>query len=110
MVLMLLFGLAAVFKTKTRDEWDAVMAGADVCYAPILTIMEATEHPHNVERQTFVTYQDVVQPAPAPRFSRTVQEIQGPPCLPGQHTTEAMLDWGFNQGKIDELRAGGVIK
>jgi len=102
--------LTAVFKTKTRDEWDAIMGGTDVCYAPVLSIIEATEHPHNRERQTFVKYEDVLQPAPAPRFSRTVAEIQGPPCLPGQHTTEAMLDWGFDQGKIDTLRSGGIIK
>jgi alpha-methylacyl-CoA racemase len=102
--------LAAVFKTKTRDEWDEIMGGTDVCYAPILSIIEATEHPHNVERGTFVKYDDVLQPAPAPRFSRTVPEIQGPPCLPGQHTSEAMLDWGIAQGDIDKLKADGVIK
>lgn len=102
--------LAAVFKTKTRDEWDEILGGTDVCYAPVLSIVEATEHPHNTHRQTFVTYDDIVQPAPAPRFSRTVPEIQGPPCLPGEHTTVAMLDWGFDQQRIDELMAAGVIK
>lgn len=102
--------LEAVFKTKTRDEWDGIMGGTDVCYAPVLSIIEATEHPHNAHRQTFVTYDDVLQPAPAPRFSRTAGEIQGPPCLPGEHTTEAMLDWGVSQENIDSLRASGVIK
>jgi alpha-methylacyl-CoA racemase len=102
--------LAAVFKTKTRDEWDEILGGTDVCYAPVLSIVEATEHPHNKHRQTFVTHDDIVQPAPAPRFSRTVPEIQGPPCLPGEHTEEAMRDWGIDQQKIDELMASGVIK
>ncbi len=102
--------LAAVFKTKTRDEWDEILGGTDVCYAPVLSIVEATEHPHNKHRQTFVTHDDIVQPAPAPRFSRTVPEIQGPPCLPGEHTTEAMLDWGIDQQKIDKLMSAGVIK
>ncbi|MCR9213166.1 MAG: CoA transferase [Proteobacteria bacterium] len=102
--------LAAVFKTKTRDEWDEILGGTDVCYAPVLSIVEATEHPHNKHRQTFVTHDDIVQPAPAPRFSRTVPEIQGPPCLPGEHTEEAMRDWGIDQQKIDELMAAGVIK
>ena len=72
--------------------------------------MEATEHPHNIHRQTFVEYDGVVQPAPAPRFSRTEAQIQRPPCLPGEHTTEALLDWGISKASIEELKAGGIIK
>ena len=69
--------LAAVIKTKTRDEWDAIMLGSDVCYAPVLTLAEAPKHPHNVARKTFVEVDGVVQPAPAPRFSRTVPRSAG---------------------------------
>ena len=77
--------LAAVIKTKTRDEWDkAIMLGSDVCYAPVLSLAEAPKHPHNVARQTFVEVDGVVQPAPAPRFSRTVPEVQGPSARGGQ--------------------------
>ena len=71
--------IAAVIKTKTRDEWDALMLGSDVCYAPVLSLGEAPKHPHNVARKTFVEVDGVTQPAPAPRFSRTVPEVQGPP-------------------------------
>ncbi|WP_288901199.1 CaiB/BaiF CoA-transferase family protein [uncultured Sneathiella sp.] len=102
--------LTEIFKTKTRDEWDEIMLGTDVCYAPVLSIMEATQHPHNTHRKTFVEYDGIVQPAPAPRFSRTEASIQGPPCLPGEHTVEAMRDWGIADNTIDELRNAGVIK
>ncbi len=102
--------LTEVFKSKTRDEWDEIMLGTDVCYAPVLSIMEATKHPHNVHRKTFVEYEGVVQPAPAPRFSRTEATIQRPPCLPGEHTREAMLDWGIAAETIDDLTKQGVIK
>lgn len=70
--------LAAVIKTKTRDHWDALMLGSDVCYAPVLSLAEAPKHPHNVARKTFIEVDGVTQPAPAPRFSRTVPEVQGP--------------------------------
>lgn len=102
--------LTEVFKTKTRDEWDEIMLGTDVCYAPVLSIMEATQHPHNTHRKTFVEYDGILQPAPAPRFSRTEPAIQSPPCLPGEHTAEAMRDWGITDDTIEELQRAGVIK
>lgn len=102
--------LTDVFKTKTRDEWDEIMLGTDVCYAPVLSIMEATQHPHNTHRKTFVEYEGIVQPAPAPRFSRTEGAIQSPPCLPGEHTEEALRDWGIADDSINELQRAGVIK
>jgi alpha-methylacyl-CoA racemase len=86
------------------------MLGTDVCYAPVLSIVEATQHPHNIHRKTFVEYDGIVQPAPAPRFSRTEPAIQSPPCLPGEHTTEALRDWGITDGTIEELQRAGVIK
>src|SRR3954462_9535038 len=78
--------IAEVFKTKTRDEWNALMEHTDVCYAPVLSLDEAREHPHNVERGTFKEVAGVVQPGPAPRFSRTPGAIQGPAAHAGQHT------------------------
>ena len=68
--------LAEVFKTKTRDEWCAIMEGTDVCFAPVLTMREAPEHPHMAAREVFVTRHGVTQPAPAPRFSRTPSAIR----------------------------------
>jgi alpha-methylacyl-CoA racemase len=68
--------MTAVFKTKTRDEWCAIMQGTDVCFAPVLSLSEAPDHPHMAERKVFVTHDGVVQPAPAPRFSRTPSAIR----------------------------------
>ena len=99
--------LAAVLKTKTRDEWDAIMLGSDVCYAPVLSIAEAPKHPHNVARQTFVEVAGIVQPAPAPRFSRTVAEVQGPPRAIDNAGT--LGTWGFSQDEIAALTSAGAI-
>jgi alpha-methylacyl-CoA racemase len=102
--------LAAIFKTRTRDEWCAAMEGTDVCFAPVLDYDEAPVHPHNVARATFVDYDGVIQPAPAPRFSRTPGGIQRPPATRGEHTEEVLTDWGFTAGELDLLRVAGAIK
>ncbi|HEX2850587.1 MAG TPA: CaiB/BaiF CoA-transferase family protein, partial [Acidimicrobiales bacterium] len=102
--------LAEVFKTKTRAEWSEVMEGTDVCFAPVLSLSEAPEHPHNVARGTFTEVAGVVQPAPAPRFSRTPGEISRPASHAGQHTDEALADWGFSSDEIAKLREAGAVK
>lgn len=101
--------LAAVIATKTRDEWDAIMGGTDVCFAPVLDLDEAPRHPHNVARQTFVEVAGVTQPAPAPRFSATPGKVQGPPPSIGAHTREALADWGFSGPEIDALERQAVL-
>jgi alpha-methylacyl-CoA racemase len=101
--------IAQVIRTKTRDQWDAIMLGSDVCYAPVLSLDEAPRHPHNVARQTFVEAGGVVQPAPAPRFSRTVPEVQGPAPHPGEHTEAALSDWGFSGAEIHALSKAEAI-
>ncbi|HSL56822.1 MAG TPA: CaiB/BaiF CoA-transferase family protein [Acidimicrobiales bacterium] len=101
--------LAEVFRTKTRDEWCEIMEGSDVCFAPVLSIREAPEHPHNVHRGTFVEVAGITQPGPAPRFSRTVAEIQRPPAHAGQHTDEVLTELGFDAERIAALRAAGAI-
>ena len=63
--------LMAVIKTKTRDEWCEIMEGTDICFAPVLSMAEAPEYKHNADRGTFETIDGVVQPGPAPRFSKT---------------------------------------
>jgi len=88
--------IAAVFKAKTRDEWTALLEGSDACYAPVLTMAEAPAHPHNVARQTFVEIDGLVQPAPAPRFSRTPSAVQGAPREPGADTEKVLADWGIS--------------
>jgi alpha-methylacyl-CoA racemase len=98
-----------VLKTKTRAEWDALMEGTDVCYAPVLSLSEAPHHPHNKARETFLEIGGVVQPAPAPRFSRTVPKVQGPAPEAGQHNEQILTDWGFAASDIASLKSSGAI-
>lgn len=99
-----------VFRTKTRDELCLILEGTDACVTPVLSMEEAPNHPHNKVRGTFVDIDGVIQPGPAPRFSRTKPEIQGPPSEPGQHADKALTDWGFAPEEIIKLRKSGVIK
>jgi alpha-methylacyl-CoA racemase len=101
--------VAAIFKTKTRDEWCSIMEHTDVCFAPVLSLADAAAHPHNVARQTFVEAAGVVQPAPAPRFSRTTAELRRPPSHPGQDTDEVLAEYGFQQDEIAKLRDTGAV-
>ena len=101
--------LSQIFKTKTRDEWCDIMLGTDVCFAPVLSLYEVMDYPHNAERQTFVEIDGVTQPAPAPRFSRTKQGIQGPPPAPGEHTEPVLEDWGFSSDEIENLKTSGAV-
>jgi len=101
--------VAAVFRTKTRDEWCEIMEGTDVCFAPVLTIPEAVAHPHNVHRGTFVEVAGIPQPGPAPRFSRTEAAIARPPAHAGQHTEEILAEAGLDADRIAKLRETGVI-
>ena len=101
--------MEAIFKTKTREEWCNIMEGSDVCFAPVLDLSEAPDHPHNKARKTYLDFQGVTQPAPAPRFSRTQGTIQSPAALVGEHTDEVLTAWGFSEGKIAELKKNGAI-
>jgi alpha-methylacyl-CoA racemase len=85
--------IADAFAARTRDEWTAVFAGSDACVAPVLNLGEATRHPHLVGRGTFVEHGGVVQPAPAPRFSRTPGALDRLPPGAGQHTDEVLAEW-----------------
>ncbi|HEX7168373.1 MAG TPA: CaiB/BaiF CoA-transferase family protein [Acidimicrobiales bacterium] len=102
--------LAEVFRTKTRDEWSSIMEGSDVCFAPVLSMSEAPTHPHNAHRGTFTEVAGIVQPAPAPRFSRTPGSIDRPASHPGQHTDEALVDWGLSTDEVAKLREAGAVK
>ena len=101
--------LNQLFKTRTRQRWCDIMEGTDVCFAPVLDLKEAPTHPHNIDRKTFVELEGVVQPAPAPRFSRTQGEIQGPAAMAGEHTREVLSAWNFTDQEIGELQASGAI-
>ena len=101
--------LNQLFKTRTRQQWCDIMEGTDVCFAPVLDLKEAPTHPHNIDRKTFVELEGVVQPAPAPRFSRTQGEIQGPAAMAGEHTREVLSACNFTDQEIGELQASGAI-
>jgi alpha-methylacyl-CoA racemase len=94
-------------RRRTRDEWVEVFAGSDACVAPVLSFAEAREHPHLAARQTYVEHHGVVQPAPAPRFSRTPAALDRPPARAGEHTREALADWGVPD--VDALLAAGTV-
>ena len=102
--------LAAVFRTKTRAQWNEIMEGTDVCYAPVLRMSEAAQHPHNVARNTFVEVGGITQPAPAPRYSRTTTAMPTPPAHAGEHTRAVLADWGFAVDRIDALIAVGAAR
>ena len=85
------------------------MEGSDVCFAPVLDFEEAINHPHNRARSTFIEVDGVAQPAPAPRFSRTPVEVQGPPPKAGEHTREALADWGLSREEIAGLEQAEAI-
>ncbi|MBV8594078.1 MAG: CoA transferase [Caulobacteraceae bacterium] len=101
--------LAAIFETKTREEWCEIMEGTDVCFAPVLSLDEAPRHAHNLARETFVEVAGVIQPAPAPRFSATPGAIAGPPPAIGAHTREALADWGLSATEVAALEAAGAL-
>ncbi|HEY6379355.1 MAG TPA: CaiB/BaiF CoA-transferase family protein [Candidatus Dormibacteraeota bacterium] len=101
--------LAAVFRTRTRQDWRELLEGTDACVAPVLSMTETAAHPHNRSRGTFVEVEGVLQAAPAPRFSRTPGAIGRPPAFCGEHSREALLDWGVPASEVDELIACGAV-
>lgn len=101
--------LAAVFKTKTQDQWCELMEGSDVCFAPVLDFNEAATHPHNAARQTYIEVDGMTQPAPAPRFSRTASQVQFGSRPHGADTQQVLSDWGFSDTDLDSLKAAGGL-
>ena len=101
--------LAALVAQRTRDEWCELLEGTDTCFAPVLSMAEAPEHAHNQERGTFTQVAGVVQPGPAPRFSRTPGAIRRPPPHAGQHTDEVLAELGLHAEAIASLRASGAV-
>ncbi|MFD2767026.1 CaiB/BaiF CoA transferase family protein [Micromonospora eburnea] len=100
---------ARLFRTRTRDEWTALLAATDACVAPVLDWAEAPDHPHLAARGVFVDHGGVTQPAPAPRFSATPTSVRRPPPRPGEHTDELLVEAGFDAERIAALRAAGAV-
>lgn len=101
--------IAAIFKTKSQQEWCALMEGSEVCFAPVLDMAEAPQHPHNLARGSFLELDGVTQPAPAPRFSRSTPEVSAAPAAPGQHSVEILKDWQVSPQMIAQLLEKKVI-
>ena len=101
--------LMNVFKSKTQAEWCEIMEGTDVCFAPVLSIFEAPDHPHNKARNSFLEMGGMVQPAPAPRFSRTVPEVSHMAGAPGSDTDAVLADCGFSAEEVASLKDAGAI-
>jgi alpha-methylacyl-CoA racemase len=101
--------LAALFKTRSRDEWCALLEGSDACFAPVLSMSEAPRHPHNVARGTFVTSDGLTQPAPAPRFGRTPSVLPLPAPGIGDDTADLLRAIGHEEADITGLVEAGVV-
>jgi alpha-methylacyl-CoA racemase len=101
--------LVKKFRSRTREEWRHLLEGTDVCFAPVLTLEEAAQHPHNHARQTFMTVDGVTQNAPAPRFSRTSLDVPRPPRRAGADTEAVLREAGFSSLQIERLRSAGAL-
>jgi len=102
--------LAAVFRTRTRAEWCSLLEGSDACFAPVLDWDEAPAHPHNVARGTFLTLDGVVQPAPAPRFSRTAPSAPKKSLVAtGPEKQAALRAWGAPEEVVRQLESAGAL-
>jgi alpha-methylacyl-CoA racemase len=103
--------LAETFRSRTRQDWcDRLEPHPDLCFAPVLSMLEAPEHPHHKERGTFLVDHDLIQPAPAPRYSRTPGHVQRPPAAAGEHTDEVLAGWlGLDEPAVAKLRSASAV-
>ena len=102
--------LATRFREKSRAEWEQQLDSPGCCAAPVLGLAEAPQHPHNVARGTFIEIDGVVQPAPAPRFSRTMPPTPTGPALPGDHTLEVLAQLGLDDDAITGVLDSGIAR
>ena len=102
--------IAALMAAKTRDAWSALLEGTDVCFAPVLTLAEVADHPHAQARQAYTEVAGVLQPAPAPRFSRSQPAQPSPAVAAGTHTRDVLAELGFSAAEVSALLAAGVAK
>jgi alpha-methylacyl-CoA racemase len=100
---------AEIIAGKTRAEWERIFEGSDACVAPVLSLGEVASHPHNAARRTFAMRDDVLQPAPAPRFSRTEPELGPPPGHAGADTDAVLAAFGYSAAEIASLKEAGAV-
>jgi alpha-methylacyl-CoA racemase len=101
--------LEALFRTRTRDDWCALLEATDACYAPVLSMAEAPAHPHNKERNVFIQVDGLTQPAPAPRYSGTPNATPTMAGEPGADGASILAGLGYDAGAIAALRAAGAV-
>lgn len=101
--------LDRIFRTRTRDQWCTLLEGSDACFAPVLSLAEAPLHPHNRQRETFLTIDGKTQPAPAPRYAGTPNDLPRMSQRAGEDTAEMLAKLGYSPARIAELEAGGII-
>ena len=101
--------LERLFRSRTREEWTQAFDGTDACFAPVLSLMEAAAHPHSEARNSYLTVDDVLQPAPAPRFSRTPSRIQCAPSEPTGNARDSLAGWGLTDAEIERLHRQGIV-
>ncbi|MHB8511632.1 MAG: CaiB/BaiF CoA transferase family protein [Actinomycetota bacterium] len=101
--------LEKIFLSKTRDEWCSTQLAVEALVFPVLSLKESHTHPHNVQRETFVEIDGVIQPNAGPRFSRTPGEVPFGPVAAGAHTDEALIDWGFTPDEVQALRSAKAV-
>lgn len=98
------------FLSRTRDEWCSIFEGSDACFSAVLDPLEALDHKHLDARRVFISREGIVQPSPAPRFSRTVSTIRRPPPLPGEHTREILLELGYSESEFVRLSSESIVR
>ena len=101
--------LTEVFLTKTQAEWCDIMEGSDVCFAPVLNLIDAATHPHNVARNSYQEVAGVLQQAPAPRFSRTPAAAIQAPRVPGEDSASVLADFGLTATEVAQLTEQEVV-
>jgi alpha-methylacyl-CoA racemase len=101
--------LIDLFRTKTRDQWCEIMEGTDICFAPVLSLSEVADHPHNIARATFNELEGVVQPAPAPRYSRSTVSLSHASRKAGEDSRAVLAQNGYDDDRVDQLLADGVV-
>lgn len=101
---------AAIFATRSREEWTVVFDGTDACVAPVLSPTEAVTHPHAVARGSFIDVAGMAQPGPVPKLDRTPGAVSSPAPHPGEHSRKALTDWGIAADRVDALLAGGTVR
>jgi alpha-methylacyl-CoA racemase len=101
--------LGKIIKSKTRDQWAAIMERSDACFAPVLSMLEAPEHHHMRARNTFIEVDGVMQAAPAPRFPRTNSQVRRGSRPVGADGTAVLLAAGMAPEEIEKLRRDGVL-